>query len=227
MHSYEFATGTLITSFALAFASTGFTNSGADGMFIAALAWPAIEHYNHLKLHKTHSLRHASHHAHSTEYPHMRVLLSRPILTTHMGVCWIISFFWSFATAMGYCGMIAILYACYEGAHEWGHIRPSTCPSLTWAILNSKAWHWQHHRRPGKNFGICSPFYDKFAGTADLKMLARYDYGWRKWAMPLPWVVFALTEPDLKAVYDEETEKRKQQESAEARWRQSKNINTK
>lgn len=227
MHTYEVATGTILMSFAFALTSSGLGVAGVDGMFMAVIAWPAVEHYNHLKLHKTHSLRHAKHHARSTEYPEMRVLLSRPILTAHMGFCWVIWLLWSVTAAMGYCGTIGLLYACYEGAHEWGHIRPSSCPSLTWAVLNSKAWHWQHHRKPGKNFGICSPYYDKLVGTADEQMLKRYDYGWRKWAMPLPWAVFALTPPDPKAVYDPTTEKEKQQESAEARWRQSKTVHTK
>lgn len=217
---YQVAAGTVLASFALLMASSGETVGGLVGIGAAGLVWPAVEYTNHLLLHEHKSARHMHHHQHSRDYPEVRVNLGPLVATFHLGATLLLWWFGSWAMAMGYSGTSALLYSCYEGAHEGGHLAPITGAPLTWAVQNSHAWHWRHHQKPGVNFGVSTPFYDYVHGTADARMLARYTEGWRRWLLPLPWVVFALTRPDPNAAYDQETHEARQVRSADARRRQ-------
>jgi hypothetical protein len=215
---YQVAAMTMFASFGLALAGESATAAGVVGMGFATYGWPILEYCNHRLLHTSKSARHAHHHVYSRDYPEIRANLGPAVVSFHIGSTLVLWWF-SSALALGYSGTIALLYACYEGAHEGGHFADVNMPSMTWAVRNSHAWHWQHHLRPTRNFGVSTPFYDLMEGTADLNMIQRYNYGWRKWVMPIPWLVFALTPPDPNAPYDGATEAARQARSAEARAR--------
>lgn len=216
---YVIAISAHLGSLALMIAGTSQAASGLFGMGVAGVAWPALEHLNHYILHVDKAPRHTYHHQHSRDYPEIRVNLGPMVATMHLSAVALLWWWFSWVTAMGYSGTVALLYACYEAAHESGHFAGENMGWMSWAVQNSHAWHWQHHLRPTRNFGVSTPFYDWLAGTADTKMVGRYTEGWRACLLPLPWVVFALTPPDPKAPYDQATEEERQARSAEARRR--------
>jgi hypothetical protein len=216
---YLIAAAVHLGSFALMMAGSSDSMGGLLGMGIAGLAWPVFEYSNHLMLHTDKAPRHTYHHQHSREYPEIRVNLGPASATMHAGAVIMLWWIGSWAIAMGYSGTFALLYALYEAAHEWGHMADKNMFWMSWALQNSHAWHWQHHIRPNRNFGVSTPFYDWLMDTGDTKMEARYTEGWGMWLLPLPWVVFALTPPDPNAPYDRETEIERQHRSAEARRR--------
>ncbi len=216
---YVVAMAAQLGSFALLIAATTQAASGLIGMGAATLAWPAVEYANHYMLHKERASRHSYHHQNSRDYPEIRVNLGPAAATMHLGMVLTLWWFGSWVVAMGYSWTFALMYACYESAHETRHLADSNMSWMSWAVQNSAAWHWQHHLRPNRNYGVSTPFYDWMMETADTKMIGRYTEGWRRWLLPLPWVVFALTPPDPKAPYDQETEEDRQARSAEARRR--------
>jgi len=218
---YEIAMGVTLSSFGLALACCGGTGGALMGMGLATVAWPAIEYINHHALHTYKARRHMYHHQRSRDYPEIRVNLGPLAITGHITV--VLGLWWLFSgvTALSYSGMFALLYACYEGSHEAGHLVGEQLPMLSWAVQNSHAWHWHHHIKPTRNFGVSTPGWDIWQGTADHKMSKRYDHGWRKWLLPVPWLVFALTEPDPNAPYDKETEEDRQRREAGNRFRRS------
>ena len=222
---YEIAMGVALGSFGMALAGCGAVGSALLGIGIATFAWPAVEYINHKSLHATNAMRHMYHHQRSRDYPEIRVNLGPIAITAHLAAVLGLGWLFSEVTALSYSGTFALLYACYEGSHEAGHLVNEQLPMLSWAVQNSHAWHWHHHIKPTRNYGMSTPGWDIWNGTADSKMAERYTQGWRKWLLPVPWVVFALTEPDPTAPYDQETEEDRQRRQASARFRRSQKVN--
>jgi len=224
MH-YEIGMGVALGSFGMALAGCGAAGSALLGIGIATFAWPAVEYVNHVSLHTHKNPRHMYHHQRSRDYPEIRVNLGPVAITSHLAVAFALCCLFSEVAALTYSGTFALLYACYEGSHEAGHLVGEQLPMLSWAVQNSHAWHWHHHIKPTRNYGVSTPGWDIWSDTADQKMAARYTQGWRRWLLPVPWVVFALTEPDPNAPYDQETEEDRRQRQAANRFRRSQNAN--
>jgi sterol desaturase/sphingolipid hydroxylase (fatty acid hydroxylase superfamily) len=222
---YEIAMGVALSSFGMALAGCGAAWSALLGIGIATFAWPAVEYINHVSLHTYNAPRHMYHHQRSRDYPEIRVNLSPIAITGHLAVMFGLGWLLSEVAAITYSGTFALLYACYEGWHETGHLVGEQLPMLSWAIQNSHAWHWHHHVKPNRNYGVSTPGWDICSGTADQKMSERYIEGWRKWLLPVPWVVFALTEPDPTAPYDKKTEEERRSRQAADRFRRSQKDN--
>jgi hypothetical protein len=218
---YQVAATAMLGSFTMMMIGGGTASGGLLGMATAGVAWPLLEYCNHKVLHTDQSARHAYHHKHSRVYPQIQVNLGPMVAAMHMSMVFMLWWMFSWMVAMGYSWTIALLYACYEGAHESGHLADTIDSPLTWAVRNSHAWHWRHHQRPKLNYGVSTPCYDLMFGTADWEMGKRYLEGWRGWLLPIPWVVFALTPPDPNAPYDKMTQAEQEKRSAEARWRRT------
>lgn len=222
---YEIAMGITLGSFGMALARCGAAGSALLGIGIATFVWPAVEYVNHMALHTYKAPQHMYHHHCSQDYPEIRVNFDPVFIHSHLATVLALGWLFSEVSALTYSGTFVLLYACYEGSHEAGHLVGEQIPMLSWAVQNSHAWHWHHHIKPTRNYGVSTPGWDVWSGTADRKMGERYIHGWRKWLLPLPWVVFALTEPDPNAPYDKETEKDRQRWQASNRFRRSQKPN--
>jgi hypothetical protein len=214
--SFPLTTGAMLATYTLAMLSTNQFQGVLTGMFVSTYTWPMVEYLSHQKSHTS-----QPNEACSEKSVVHQIVFQNMMTTAHGIVAVMLVTIASLGTAIGYIGTTLFINVCSNTVYILGDIDEFYCPSLSWAARNSTAWNWEHQKKQWSNFGISTPYYDLLAGTANKKMLARYNHGWRKWLLPFPWIVFAFTAPDPSATIDKTSEDERERRSAEARRRQT------